>query len=164
MHAAVPLLSLFLGDFTFMLAMLPGLVLNISTCRSGVKARLDPSDCGSVDISHWLSLAQNTFHEPISENEDKRSHLTSESGGQEIRDDGNEPGRTARKFPAAEAENWEQLVLIIWFALDRRETGELQTSRFVAWLRQIVAAPETPAVRQSNVYIMVNHGYVATLL
>ena len=54
---------------------------------------------------------------------------------------------------------WETLAVLIWFALDQRETGELQTNSFVTWLRRVAAVPSNPAVALSDVYLMINRGF-----
>jgi len=54
---------------------------------------------------------------------------------------------------------WETCVVLIWFALDQRETGELQTNSFVAWLRRVASAPSMAAVELSDVYLKINRGF-----
>jgi len=111
---------------------------------SGVHTRLDPKGVGSVDIDTWLDLVQKAIHRSLS--------AAASTGSQSEEEDGCETVHTGA------VEGWETLTLIIWFAVDQRETGEMPTSRFVAWLRQLASATVTPIRQLSAVYVNVNHG------
>ena len=91
---------------------------------------------GKVEIDAWLDLVANAIFAQT---------LPSRAG--------------SGASEAPRRDGWEMLVLYIWFALDHREAGELQTSSFTAWLRRLAAAPDCPMARVSDVYMGIDRGW-----
>ena len=120
-----------------------------------MQARLDPSGSGLVQIAAWLDVAQKAMCGQLTPGTPEEHHqsLPAQSQLLAARQEGAQEGTAPSK------QRWEILVVLIWFALDQRETGELQTNSFVAWLRRVAAAPSNPAVELSDVYLMINRGF-----
>jgi len=105
-----------------------------------VQARLDPRSTGKVEIDLWLDLV---------------THVVFGSPGPSRA----ASGESERAEERAIFEDWELLVLYVWFALDRREAGEVQTNSFIAWLRRLAAAPEEEMVSIYDVYLGIDRGW-----
>jgi hypothetical protein len=122
---------------------------NLTNLLCFSQARLDTSNCGDVEVDDWLDLAQEVIYLASSAAASK-SGEASEASQWETETDCEKREREQHELCA--------VAVIIWFALDEREAGELPTSRFIAWLRRIVAAPSTSMLKISDVYITMNRG------
>ena len=107
---------------------------------TGVQAKLDPRSSGKVEIDQWLDLVTFVVFGPPAP-----SRAAS--------------GESDRASERAIFGDWESVVLYVWFALDRREAGEVQTNSFIAWLRRLAAAPEEDMVSVSDVYLGIDRGW-----